>query len=417
MYNRLDDNTKESIYTGITITLAIVVAFAVGYAVGAGVMPNELGLLLDPAQRSARLEGDTLTPDEFEVFWEAWSLVESRYYYDVPDDEALTHGAVRGMLGALDDPYTNFTSPEAAELLRETDTGEFQGIGAYVEQAAEGGVLIVRPFEGSPAEQAGLLAGDVIIAVDGVNVLESSLDEALAMVRGPADTDVILTILRENVAHPFDVTVTRGRIEVPTVQATLMEGNVGYVALFEFNQQASSRLTEAVQDLLAQGAESIVLDLRNNPGGFLDQAVDVADLFLPEGDVLIQRDVDGHERTHHSDDGDAGEDVPLVVLVNGGSASASEIVAGAIQDLDRGLLVGEQTFGKGSVQLQYNLSDGSILRVTYAAWFTPDDHAINDSGIEPDLEVSFAAQDGPDTQLEAALEYLQTQQERTAYEQ
>ena len=224
--------------------------------------------------------------------------------------------------------------------------------------------------------------------------------------RGPANTEVTLTIWRTGEAEPFEVTVTRRRIEVPTVESRMLDDEVGYIALYEFNQQAAHRLTEAVDSLMEQGAQSLILDLRDNPGGFLDQAVDVADLFLPTGDVLIQRDADGQTRSHRSDDGDAAEDIPLVVLVNGGSASASEIVAGAIQDLDRGVLIGEQTLGKGSVQLQYDLSDGSILRVTYGAWFTPDDRAINGEGIRPDMEVVRPLESVTDPQLEAALDYL-----------
>jgi carboxyl-terminal processing protease len=406
----------DSLYANLTTALAILLAFGIGYAVGNGITPNDIGVLFDPVQRAARLRGNAQTPDEFDVFWEVWNLVDDRYFFDLPDDGARTEGAIQGMLMSLDDPYTRFTPSEAAEFMRESETGNFEGIGAYVELAEEGGVLIVQPFEGGPAQEAGLRSGDVIIAVDGLDIVRLDLDASLALVRGPANSEVTLTVRRTGEREPFDVTVTRQRIEVPTVESDLLDGDVGYVALFEFNQQASRRLNEAVEALLERGANSLVLDLRNNPGGFLDQAVDVADLFLPEGDVLIQRDVDGNTRSHQSDDGDAAEEIPLVVLVNGGSASASEIVAGAIQDLDRGMLIGEPTFGKGSVQLQYDLSDGSILRVTYAAWFTPDDNAINGEGVQPDLEVVAAEDDESDAQLEAALRYLSERRERAANE-
>lgn len=398
------------------IALAIMVAFTLGYAIGSGFQFDDFRnfqSMLDPVQRTARLEGESQAPDEFDLFWEVWNLVDGNFFYDLPDAEARTQGAIEGMLGTLDDPYTGYTPPDQAALVRESDSGRFEGIGAYVETAEEGGMLIIQPFEGGPAQESGVLAGDIIVEVDGIDVRDKSMDDILSLVRGPANTEVTLTIQREGVDQLFDITVTRQRIDVPTVRSEMLEGQVGYVALLEFNQQASRRLRQAVRELLDQGAESMVLDLRNNPGGFLDQAVLVADLFLPEGDVLIQRDVSGNMREHHSNDGDPAESIPLVVLVNEGSASASEIVAGAIQDLDRGVLIGEQTFGKGSVQLQYDLSDGSILRLTYAAWFTPNDNAIDGEGIEPDILVPWQeAQDGgPDTQVEAAVEYLKAHPE------
>jgi carboxyl-terminal processing protease len=409
MFNDSHNSPIDTLYFGIVTGLAILIAFGVGYAFGAGLTLNDAGALLDPAQRAARLQSDAQAPDEFEVFWEVWNLLDTRYFYGAPDDETRTYGAIQGMLDTLEDPYTSFAPPEAADLIRELDSGSFEGIGAYVEPAEEGGIAISRPFEGGPAEEAGLLAGDVILAVDGISIVELDMDAALMLVRGPAESEVTLTIKREGEAEPFDVVVTRRRIEVPTVESRMLDDEVGYIALFEFNQQASHRLDEAVEELLDQGAQSLILDLRDNPGGFLDQAVDVADLFMPKGEVLIQRDAEGQTRLHRSEDGDPGEDIPLAVLVNGDSASASEIVAGAIQDSDRGVLIGEQTFGKGSVQLQYDLADGSILRVTYAAWFTPNDRAINGEGIEPDVVVPNSAEAGDDIQLDTALDYLRDQ--------
>lgn len=354
---------------------------------------------------------DEETADEFKVFWEVWNTIEDRFYYDLPDRRTRIYGAINGMLETLDDPYTAFVPPEVARILREDNSGEFEGIGAYVEEAPDGGVFIIRVFEDGPAAQAGLRAGDIVVAVDGQDITRATLNEALLLIRGPAGTDVTLTVVREGEDQLLEFTITRARLEIPTVEARMLDDNIGYVALFEFNSVASRRLTDAVEGLLDQGAEAIILDLRNNPGGFLDQAIDVADLFLPEGVVVIQRDVDGNERIHRSRDGQIAEDVPLVVLVNEGSASASEIVAGAIQDRGRGTLIGETTFGKGSVQLQFDLSDGSQLRVTYANWYTPNDRSISEEGITPDIIVETPTEPSEeDPQLERAIQYLETGQ-------
>jgi carboxyl-terminal processing protease len=368
---------------------------------------------LIPAPISAPESGAQPENIDFAVFWEAWNTVERRFYYDVPSDDVRMYGAIRGMIETLDDPYTAFVEPEAARILREDNSGSFEGIGAYVEEAPGGGVFIIRVFENGPAERAGLRAGDIVIAVNSEDITGQILNESLLLIRGPAGTPVTLTVVREGVEEAFDLTVTRARIEIPTIEARMLDDKIGYVALYEFNSQASARLGVAVSDLIDAGAESIILDLRNNPGGFLDEAIRVSDLFLDDGVVLIQRDVDGNVREHRSGNGDIAEDIPLVVLINGGSASASEIVAGAIQDRGRGELVGETTFGKGSVQLLFDLSDGSQLRVTYANWYTPNDNSISDQGIIPDIVVEIPAeepQESTDMQLERAIQFLQTGQ-------
>ena len=186
MFNDSHNSPIDTLYFGIVTGLAILIAFGAGYAFGAGLTLDDMGVLLDPAQQAARLQSDSETPDEFEVFWEVWNLLETRYFYGAPDDETRTYGAIQGMLDTLEDPYTSFVPPEAAALMRELDSGSFDGIGAYVQQAEEGGITILRPFEGGPADEAGLLAGDVILAVDGVSIVELDMGAALALVRGPA---------------------------------------------------------------------------------------------------------------------------------------------------------------------------------------------------------------------------------------
>ena len=349
--------------------------------------------------------------ESFQLFWEVWDLVQQHYYDELPDMEQVTYGAIRGMLDTLDDRYTAFIEPDVAAILEEDATGAFEGIGAFVDTDESGRVRIVDTFEAGPAAAAGLRAEDRVIAVDGESLIGDTLYEAIGKIRGPAGSEVELTIEREGTPQPFTVTVERARLEIPIVETEMLDEGIGYVSLREFSATASDSLEDGLQTLLEQDATGIVLDLRQNPGGWLDQAIDVADLFLDDGIVAVERFSDGTERAFQSRSGDLAEDLPLVVLVNNGSASASEIVAGALQDRDRALLVGTATFGKGSVQRPFTLSDGSELRVTVALWFTPNDQRIQGQGLTPDIEVNWTEDERledpeQDPQLERAVEYL-----------
>ncbi|HEY76561.1 MAG TPA: S41 family peptidase [Thermoflexia bacterium] len=351
-------------------------------------------------------------PEEetFQIFWEAWGIIQENYYGDLPDMRTVTYGAIRGMLATLGDEYTSFIEPDIAAILNEDASGTFQGIGAFVRMRGDGKLEIVGVFEGSPAEAAGLQEGDLVIAVNGESIVGYSLYEAITLIRGPAGTEVTLTIERPKQGETFDVTVTRARLEIPMVQSEMLDGGIGYIRLHEFGATATEQLEETLRRVLAEQPRGLILDLRDDPGGWLSQAVQVADLFLGDGIILIQRSYEGEE-VFRSYDGDLAEDIPLVVLVNGGTASASEIVAGAIQARGRGILIGERTLGKGSVQRPYRLSDGSELRVTIARWYTPNDVAIHGQGLIPDIEVPMPEEGesgGEDPQLERAIEYLLT---------
>ncbi|OQY22720.1 MAG: hypothetical protein B6I35_05450 [Anaerolineaceae bacterium 4572_32.2] len=348
----------------------------------------------------------------FQIFWEVWDLVQRNFYGELPDMQQVTYAAIHGMLGTLGDDYTAFIEPEVATVMAEDATGAFEGIGAFVDLDEEGKVELVGIFEGGPAEKAGLLTGDRIVEVDGVSIIGKTLYEAINLIRGPANSDVVLLVEREGEQEPFDVIVTRARLEIPIVEVEMRDDGVGYIHLYEFSATAHERMEDGLEELLAQNPVGIVFDLRNNPGGWLDQAINVSDLFLDDGVIVIERWNDGREQRIEADPGDVGEDVPLVVLVNGGSASASEIVAGALQDHERAILIGELTFGKGSVQRPFTLSDDSELRVTSALWFTPNDQAIHGQGISPDIEAPWPVDEelepDQDPQLERAVEYLLT---------
>lgn len=354
---------------------------------------------------------ETDVQEEFQLFWEAWDLVQRHYYGELPSLQEITYAAIRGVLDTLDDRYTAFIEPSVAAILEEDATGEFEGIGAFVDTDESGTVRIVDTFEDGPAEKAGLRAGDRVVAVDGESILNAALYEAIGKIRGPSGSEVTLTVEREGRPEAFDVTVTRARLEIPIVEREMRDDGVGYIRLREFSATASNSLEEGLEALLVEEPVGIILDLRQNPGGWLDQAIDVADLFLGENLVAVERFSDGSEREFRAESGDLAEDIPLVVLVNNGSASASEIVAGAIQDHGRAPLVGVSTFGKGSVQRPFNLSDGSELRVTVALWFTPDGQRIQGQGLTPDIEVPWPETEGQedleqDPQLQRAVDYL-----------
>jgi carboxyl-terminal processing protease len=367
---------------------------------------------IPPTEAPTSLPLPTPSNDEeetFQVFWEVWAIIQRDYYGELPGMQNVTYAAIRGMLNAVDDPFTTFVTPKEAAIRAEDDSGEYEGIGAYVDIDEESKLIIVAPFEGSPAEAAGLQPEDRIIAVDGISIVGLSLSEMISKVRGPAGSEVVLTVEREG-EQPFDVTVTRDRFELEISEAEMLDNDIGYIRLREFGSLASDELTKDLEELLAQNPRGIILDLRFNPGGWLDQALKVSDIFLDDGVILTQRWKNGSEQVFEAEAGGIGEEIPLVVLVDRGSASASEIVSGALQDQGRAILIGEKTFGKGAVQTVHTLSDGSQLMVTSAMWFTPNDRLIHGEGLSPDIEVPYPEEleEGEDPQLERAIEYLLT---------
>jgi carboxyl-terminal processing protease len=345
---------------------------------------------------------------DYDLLRTVLELIEEQFYGEIPDGDELAYGAVRGMLATLGDPYTSFIEPKITAILNEDASGEFEGIGAMVQMREDGYLEIASVMPNQPAEAAGVLAGDIIVAVGDQSIVGLGLYEAISYIRGPAGTDAELEIIRPGVPDPIFITVTRARIDIQIVEARMLEDGIAYIRLTEFDATAQQRMEEALDELLAQNPRGLIFDLRNNPGGWLNQAIGVADLFLDRGLVAIQRDSSGREQRFSSSGGDLAESIPLVVLVNRGSASASEIVAGAIQDRERAPLIGTPTLGKGSVQLPNNLDDGSQVRITIARWYTPNEQPLHDNGLTPDIEVEFTAETpvGEDPQLEAATQYL-----------
>ena len=354
------------------------------------------------------VQGPSTRLEQFGVFWEAWRIIEREFYGEVPSPQEMTYGAIRGVVETLDDPHTVFVDPVHAELLNDDLSGSFEGIGAVVEMR-EGQLVIVSPLKDTPAERAGLRAGDVVTAIDGQSTEGIGLFEAISRIRGRKGTTVRLTIQRPGVEEPFTLEIVRALIEIPTAEGRMLEGEIATLKLLSFNGRAASAVRSALQRLLAQEPKGLILDLRDNPGGLLPVAVEVASQFIDEGVILTEVGRDGVERAHPTRGGGLATEIPLVVLVNRGTASAAEIVAGAIQDHERGLLIGERTFGKGSVQITHELDDGSNLRVTTARWLTPKGRQIHGEGLQPDIEVVLTDEDrmqDRDPQLERAVEVL-----------
>lgn len=348
---------------------------------------------------------------QLDLLREAWDFVESDFIGRVPDSRTMTYGAIRGALGTLNDPYTMFVEPQVNQREKEDLQGKFGGIGVTM-QRNEAGEVVLSPMQDAPAIRAGVQEGDILTSVAGAPITPTvSFDQIAAMVRGPVGTPVDIEIRRGAPAVFHTFTITRAEIELPSVTWRVLEDapEVGYIALARFSEPSKDEMVEAIGQLRAQGVTRLILDLRDNGGGLRQAGIEVASQFLPDGVVMYQQKKDKPEESFPVIEGGAAVDMPLVVLVNRGTASASEIVAGALQDRGRARLVGEQTFGKGSVQHIYDLSDGSSLHVTAAEWLTPSRHQLTGQGLTPDIAVARTPEDaaaGRDPQLEAAIQYI-----------
>ncbi len=388
---------------GLTVFMLVILAVS---AFGAGYLTREL---VNGRGGSSLAHAD----QDLSIYYEAWNLIEENFLGEIPAPQDVAYGAIRGSLAALDDPYTVFIEPAAREVERERLQGTFGGIGAYISRAEETGDVVLEPIPGNPAEAAGVLPGDVLLAVDGVPITaEMTVPEIIDRVKGEKGTAVVLAIRHIGAVEVVDISVIRDDILLPSVvyRLTDQDNSIGYIQLSRFSGESSNEVGAALQDLQAQGATRFILDLRQNGGGLRDAAVDVVDHFLSEGPVLYLQSQNDGERVFNATDETIAPTEPLVVLIDGGTASASEIVAGALKDRGRASLIGSKTFGKGSVQLVFDLSDGSSVHVTSAYWLTPNRHQIDQSGLEPDVLVEVTQDDidnGRDPVLEHAIKFLQ----------
>jgi len=344
---------------------------------------------------------NTELPPEFDILAETWRMLQQDYIdKDKLDPKKLSQGAVRGMIEALDDPYSAYVEPELRELELSDFEGKFEGIGAEI-TIRDKQLTIVTPLTNSPAEKAGLKPGDKIVKINGEPTSKMSLIEATLKIRGPKGTVVNLTILRNDSTEPFEIQIVRDEIKLESVLYE-MRDNIAYIKITRFQKSTGKDLHNALKDITSKGAQGVVLDLCNNPGGVLDAAVDVASEFLAMGIVAEVIDNKGNRSSIPVRPGGAGTKLHLIVLVNKGSASASEIVAGALQDYGRAKLAGSKTFGKGSVQMVRELKDGSALHITAYRWLTPRGNPIDGVGLTPDFVLDLEG----DQLIDWAIEYL-----------
>ncbi len=351
-------------------------------------------------------------PADLSLFWKVWKTVYELYVDDTAlDKQKMIYGAIKGMVSSLDDPYTVFMTPDETKDFDESLNGTLEGIGAEL-TVKDQVLMIISPLKNSPAEKAGLLPGDIVYKIDGNVTSDMTLFEAITKIRGAKGTKVTLTILRKGKKDPFDVAITRDDVNIESVSMEDKGKGIYYIAINQFSDNTKTEFDNAIQQILLKEPKGIVLDLRYNGGGYLDISVDILSEFLKnkiEAVTIKRRDSKDNETMYVSGNAPLAN-VPLVVLVNKGSASASEIVAGAIQDHKRGIVMGEQTFGKGSVQEVDKLPDGSSLRITIAKWYTPSGKNISEVGITPDIVVELTDKDieaKNDVQLNAAIKYLQ----------
>ena len=350
-----------------------------------------------------RLSKDASSEEKVEALKK---LIDEKYMGEV-DEDALKEGLYKGYVQGLDDPYSVYYDEEETKELYETTEGEYSGIGAVLSQDLKSGVItLVQIYEDSPADKAGLKDEDILTKVGTLDVTGMDLSEVVTYIKGEKGTEVELTVLRGEDADEVTVTAVRDTVEAQTVEYEMLEDQIGYLAVSEFDSVTYGQYEEALEALSDQGMEGLVVDLRNNPGGNLNTVCDMLDLVLPEGTIVYMEDKEGKRQTYSSDDAHQ-LDVPMAVLVNGNSASASEIYAGAIQDHEAGTIVGTQTYGKGVVQQIFDLGDGTSVKLTIAEYFTPKGRSINGEGVTPDLEVEYEPDEKDpeaDNQLEAAAE-------------
>ena len=391
----------------LTVVL-VVMAFVVGMLIG-----QQQGVLSVVPEGEGRVTNRGAVPEylsddvDFQRFWEVWAMVKEKYHEQPVSDKKLYYGALQGMVSAVDDPYTTYLGPEQAQAFRESLEGEFEGIGAEI-GIRDDQLQVISPLPDSPAKRAGLQPGDWIVTVDDAETVDMTLEEAVKNIRGEKGSTVTLGIAREESQEVKDVDIVRDQIKIDSVEWEITDDNIAEISVSTFNHDTVRLMNQAANEALAEDVDGIILDLRNNPGGLLSTAIDVASLWTGRDTVVLERQRN-ETKTFTGTTDPRLADIPTVVLVNGGSASGSEIVAGALQDYGLAQVVGTQTFGKGSVQDYLELEDGSAVKITIAEWLTPDERNINESGISPDVEVTIQPEDienDNDPQKQRAKELL-----------
>lgn len=403
---------KKRILTGVLIVISVAAllgsGFSFGYKAGRSVPENVIVKGISNTEEGKPADVD------FGTFWQAWKEIDSIYLrHEEVGTSDRVYGAIKGLIGSLGDPYSEFFKPDENKKFQEDIQGSFGGIGAEL-GVKDGQVVVVSPLKNSPAMKAGLEPGDKILMVDSSSTLSVSVDQAVKWIRGPVGKEVKLTILKDGAEKTKEVKIIRAVITIPTLETDMLDGNIAHVKLFSFTANAPRLFYDAMFDVLNKGAKGMIFDLRNDPGGYLEVSVDLAGWFLPRGSLVVsQEGRDGQKQDFRAVGNEALKDFPIVILVNKGTASASEILAGAIRaHRDKVKLIGETTFGKGTVQELRDLRDGSSIKLTVAHWVLPDGHILEGKGLEPDIALERTEQDfekNKDPQLDKAIEVLKAQ--------
>ncbi len=402
--NNPENYVKKNKWSWLAIILLMGASFAAGLS-WAGKDDSSKIIAYSPESKQAVSE----KAFDFNLYWEVWDKLRSDYVdKNKVKDEEMFYGSLRGLAASMDDPYTVFMDPKEAKEFADDLSGTFEGIGAEVGMRKDI-ITVIAPLAGMPAEKAGVKAGDKVYAIDGVSTLGMSVDEAVKKIRGEKGTEVTLTLIRENEDKPLEIKIVRGLIVVKSVKTELRNDGVLVITVSNFNDDTIDLFNQAVKIALTKNPKGIILDLRNNPGGYLDTAISMASAWVKEGPVVVEQFGEGKRQEYFAEGNPSLGGFKTVVLINGGSASASEIVAGALRDYKKATIVGEQSFGKGSVQSLRDLSDGSALKITVAKWLTPNGDFINEKGITPDLEIKLSKEDvdkNKDPQMVKALELI-----------
>ena len=413
MFQKIKDrlNFGKRIILWVVAALAAAIILASGFALGfkAGEMfPKTITV----AEVSGISSGQPASVN-FGTFWQAWDTINKNYLKaDKISAQDKVYGAISGLVGSLKDPYSVFLSPSDNEKFQGDVRGNFGGIGAEI-GIKKNQLVVIAPLKDTPASKAGLKAGDMILSINSTSTDGMTTDEAVGLIRGPKNTDVTLSILREEWEKPKDFKITRGTITIPTLDFEMKDGNVAYIQLYTFNANAGYLFYNAILKATSEDADGMILDLRNNPGGYLDVAVDLGGWFFPKNTLIVKEESrDGELQKLLANGNSALADFPVVVLINGGSASASEILAGALRD-NRGIkLIGEKSFGKGTVQQLIPLPDGSTVKLTIAHWVLPSGKILESEGLVPDIEVKISDEDiknKKDPQLDKAMEIIKSE--------
>lgn len=382
--------------------LGFVILFAAGLFVGRYVVPAS-EFSQTPLQFVAVKEGERQLV--FPTFWSAWDILHNDFIgKDKIEDKSLFYGAVKGLVSAAGDPYTVFADPKTTKQFEENIEGSFSGIGVEI-GIRDDVVTVIAPLDGSPAATAGLQTGDVVLSIDGKPIeAEETLDDIVNRIRGPKGTTVKLTVLHKGGTSATEISITRDTIHIESVKMEIKD-NIAHMRITNFNGDTAEKFIEAANEAARAKVKGVIVDVRNNPGGFLESSVKIASVFVDQNTLVVSEKGD-QDKEYHSKGQPILKDIPIVVLMNGGSASASEILAGALKDQLKVSLIGEKSYGKGSVQEFKKLDDGSSIRVTVAKWFTPSGHSISEQGLEPDIKIENNRDTPADEQLDRAKEEL-----------